>query len=94
MSADQTTDLGWPKYPGVPLNPEKEGWHRLESNGVWDLWWEPFMDPDPTEPSGMGIWHLDRPGYGDTETGGPHRNDTYHYLGPSDGSKPIGWERL
>lgn len=39
------TNNGWPGKPGVPLNPEKDGWHWLESiEGLvpalwaWPLW--------------------------------------------------------
>jgi hypothetical protein len=39
-----TTTTGWPGKPGVPLNPEKDGWHWVEIiHGISKprprLWW-------------------------------------------------------
>jgi len=37
---------GWPERPGVPLNPERDGWHwlRRRANGAASVWW--WIDGD------------------------------------------------
>ena len=37
------SDNGWPGKPGVPLNPERDGWHWV---GGIPYWWRVFDDDD------------------------------------------------
>jgi hypothetical protein len=65
-----TATNGWPGEPGVPLNPEKEGWHWVHRRG-WTkpmVWW-------PSKNSPLGGWW----------EGGlskPHEIAEMTYLGP------------
>ena len=65
-----TETNGWPGVPGVPLNPEKEGWHWVHRRG-WTkpmVWW-------PSKNSPLGGWW----------EGGlskPHEIAEMTYLGP------------
>lgn len=95
MTDDPKQTTAWPRLPGVPENPEREGWHRL-TNGEreWDEWWSPFLDPEPDNPdrdeaaASMGLWYLDDSAFADCPDP-PRKNAGFGYLGPSDGSKPI-----
>ncbi len=68
--ADMTETNGWPGKPGVPLKPEKEGWHWVHRRG-WTkpmVWW-------PSKNSPIGGWW----------EGGlskPHEIAEMTYLGP------------
>ena len=67
---DMTTTNTWPGKPGVPLKPEKEGWHWVHRRG-WTkpmVWW-------PSKNSPLGGWW----------EGGlskPHEIAEMTYLGP------------
>jgi hypothetical protein len=45
-----TENNGWPGKPGVPLNPERDGWHWLQERHPWSR-------PEPVEwCSKPGVW--------------------------------------
>lgn len=68
------TNHGWPDKPGVPLNPERDGWHWLKriSNG-----WETLAKWDNDWNGNDDFW-WDLPGYSDPENVAKN----FCYLGP------------
>ena len=70
-----TTNNGWPGKPGVPLNPEKGGWHWLKriSNG-----WETLAKWDNDWNGNDDFW-WNLPGYSDPE----RVAKGFQYLGPA-----------
>jgi hypothetical protein len=73
--SDQTTLApgGWQGEPGVPLNPEREGWHWIHRKG-WNkprpaVWW-------PSRNSPLGGWWDGR------QIVGPNEIAEMTYLGP------------
>ena len=63
------TTNGWPGKPGVPLNPEKEGWHWLQAK---------YYD-DPVGPFMAFFWDADQQTWPKIK---PYGGRTFHYLGP------------
>lgn len=49
-----TTDTGWPGGPGVPLNPERDGWHWLRDNNPGEIVAALWNGPDCTHWS--NVW--------------------------------------
>jgi hypothetical protein len=68
---------GWPATPGVPENPERDGWHWLaDSYGDTGMgYWQPKLDH--MQP---GVWALYRSGDIKLAPRGAARN--FSYLGP------------
>lgn len=68
---------GWPGKPGVPLNPERDGWHCIQ---------EPGEDPEyafwrakPFLGYGRGCWETK----GTEDDFEPHEVSNWRYLGPA-----------
>ena len=69
--SDQTTPApgGWHGEPGVPLNPEKDGWHWLQAK---------YYD-DPVGPFMAFFWDAAQQTWPKIQ---PYGGRTFHYLGP------------
>lgn len=73
MGADMTAPNGWPGKPGVPLHPEKDGWHwLLQVNGQYPEVWEWASGP-----AEYGAW-CESQGDGQPK----EIAKWFHYLGP------------
>jgi hypothetical protein len=67
---------GWTGKPGVPLNPERDGWHWVQEPGqdqecaLWRA--KPFLG------AGRGCWETK----GTEDAWEPREVSNWHYLGP------------
>lgn len=72
-----TTDTGWPGGPGVPLNPERDGWHWLRDNNPGEIVAALWNGPDCTHWS--NVWDF----AGNDEGLGPESVARYYaYVAP------------